>query len=134
MHLAFPPRSTSPIGHDETEIAGAGVIDTGVVDFVEDAMAQREPDPALSADRGPDAAFRTRRPAGGYAGPARCERLRLFSSEREFFCERRFCNHNSITNQIVQRWKGVIAPHRRRAAMSYLTCSVAFIVGWKVQT
>ena len=70
-----------PIGDDETEIAGARVIDARVIDLVENPVAQREPDTAVATDRGTDAAFRARRPARRNARPARRKRLNLFGSE-----------------------------------------------------
>ena len=52
-----------PIGHDETKVARACVIDAWVVDLVEDPVAQREPHPAVATHSRAEAALRTRRPA-----------------------------------------------------------------------
>ena len=61
------------IGDDESQVADAGLVDAGVVDLVENAVAKREPDPATGTERGAHAAFRTGSPAGLDARPARCE-------------------------------------------------------------
>ena len=61
----------APIGDDEAEIAGAGVVDAGIIDLVEDAVAEGEPDPALGRERGADAALGARGPARGNARRAR---------------------------------------------------------------
>src|SRR5487761_26004 len=52
---------------DEAEIAGARVVYAGIVDLIENAMAQGEPDAARDGGCGPDPAFRARRPARGNA-------------------------------------------------------------------
>src|SRR5487761_26820 len=52
---------------DEAEIAGARVVYAGIVDLIEDAMAQGEPDAARGGGCGPDPAFRARGPARGNA-------------------------------------------------------------------
>ena len=70
------------IGHDETKVARACVIDTWVVDLIEDPVAQREPDAAVAADSGTEAALRTRRPAGRTSRPARGEILCQYLTHR----------------------------------------------------
>jgi len=55
---------------DQAEIAGAGVVDARIVDLVEDAVADREPDAAGRRERGADAALGARGPARGNAGGA----------------------------------------------------------------
>ena len=59
------------VGHDQSEIARARRVDARVVDFVEDAVAEREPDATRRAERGADAALGARGPARRDAGPAR---------------------------------------------------------------
>ena len=60
-----------PIGHDETKVARARVIDAWIVDLVENPVAQREPDTAVATDGRAEAALRTRRPARRNTRPAR---------------------------------------------------------------
>src|SRR5688572_10935728 len=64
-----------PIRHDEAEVAGARVIDTRVVDLVEDAVAQCEPHSAVATDSSADPGFRARSPAGRETRPPRGERF-----------------------------------------------------------
>src|SRR5262249_46878867 len=59
------------VGDDEAEIPGAGLVDAGIIDLVEDAVADREPNPAPRFESRADAALGTRCPAGGNAGSAR---------------------------------------------------------------
>src|SRR5262249_16231100 len=49
------------------EIARAGIVDTGIVDLVENAVAQSEPHAAFDRGRGADSALRARGPARGNA-------------------------------------------------------------------
>ncbi len=65
---------TGAVGDDQALVAGAGLVHSRVVDFVQDAVAEREPYPAVQVERGPDAALGARsptrrdsRPAGGKA-------------------------------------------------------------------
>jgi len=46
-----------PIGDDETQIPRTRLIDPRIVDLIEDAVTQREPDPTLRLQRRADAAF-----------------------------------------------------------------------------
>src|SRR6185503_14848003 len=64
-----------PIGHDETKIARACMIDAWIVDLVEDPVAQREPDAAFATHSGTEAALRTRRPARRNTRPSRSKGL-----------------------------------------------------------
>src|SRR5512135_186415 len=52
------------VGDDHPQVAGAGQIDAWIVDLVDDAVTQREPDLAHEVERRPD-------PALGAGGPAR---------------------------------------------------------------
>ena len=74
-----------PIGHDETEVARARVIDAWVVDLVEDPVAQREPHPAVATHSGTEAALRTRRPACRNSRPARGEGVFHYSTRNIAF-------------------------------------------------
>ena len=47
----------APIGHDESHIARAGLIDAGEINFVENAVTEREPDFAVLVERRSDAGF-----------------------------------------------------------------------------
>src|ERR1700722_14616109 len=42
---------TVPVGDDEPEVADASLVNTWIVDLVDDAMADSEPDPAALAER-----------------------------------------------------------------------------------
>src|SRR5579863_5340802 len=66
---------TMPIGNDEAQIPRACLIDPRIVDLVEDAVAQREPDSALRLQRGTDTAFGARCPSRIAARPPRCSVL-----------------------------------------------------------
>ena len=57
-------------GDDETEIAQAGLVEPRVVDLVQDAVAEREPDPAERRERGADAELVGGSPGGRNAGVA----------------------------------------------------------------
>ena len=46
-----------PVGDDETQIARTRLINPRIVDLVEDAVTQREPDPTLRLQCGTNAAF-----------------------------------------------------------------------------
>ncbi len=58
------------IRHDEAEVAGAGLVDAGEIDLVENAVTKREPNPAVKIQRGADTGLGARRPAGLDAGPS----------------------------------------------------------------
>src|SRR6202000_1148534 len=49
--------------NDETEVPNTGAVEPGRVDFIENAVADREPDPAFRTGRRAHGAFRTRCPA-----------------------------------------------------------------------
>ena len=91
-----------PVRDDETEIAGARVIDARVVDLVEDAVAQREPDATVATDGSADAAFRARRPACGEPGPARGERLNCSARARDLSTSVASVVRRAITDQSGQ--------------------------------
>ena len=57
------------IGDEEAEIAGASLVHARIVDFVENAMTQREPNTTVQVQGGAYAGLGTRRPAGLDAGP-----------------------------------------------------------------
>ena len=60
------------VGDDQAEVARARLIDARIVDLVQDAVAEREPDAADRRQRGADAALRAGGPARRYAWPAGC--------------------------------------------------------------
>src|SRR5258708_2784193 len=59
------------IGHNESHVASAGLIDAGKVDFIEDAMTDGEPDLAVLVERRTGATFGARCPARWNARPPR---------------------------------------------------------------
>src|ERR1700722_2480754 len=54
-----------PVGDDEPEVADASLVNTWIVDLVDDAMADSEPDPAALAERGADPVLGARGPPSG---------------------------------------------------------------------
>ena len=60
------------IGDNETQVAGAGRVESRVVDLVEDAVAQCEPDATGARERRTDTRLGARRPARFRARPAGC--------------------------------------------------------------
>ncbi len=50
-------KEAASISNDQTEIAGASLVDLRVVDFVEDPMAEGEPDAAVRRQRGANSAL-----------------------------------------------------------------------------
>ena len=46
-----------PVGDDEPEIADASLVNAGIIDFIDDAVADGEPHPAALAERGADPVF-----------------------------------------------------------------------------
>ena len=58
------------VANEELEIARVGTIDIGVIDFVDDTMAQGEPDAATGMVSGADALFGAARPSRLDAGSA----------------------------------------------------------------
>ena len=70
--MALLLRQESPgAGHDQAQIADAGLVIAGIVDFVEDAVAEGEPDPAAREQGGAHPALGAGGPARLDAGPAR---------------------------------------------------------------
>ena len=110
------------------------MIDARIVDLVEDAVAQREPDATVATDGSADAALGARRPARREAGPARGERLRLFGSARNRADGVASVVTKSSLIRADRNVKVTWRPARMRTATSYLTRSIAVIVGWNVQT
>src|SRR5260370_32973163 len=59
------------VGDNQTEVAGASLVHAGKVDFIKDAMTQREPNPAVEVQGSSDAGLGARSPARFNSGPAR---------------------------------------------------------------
>ena len=59
-----------PVGDDQTHIARTGGVDARIVDLVQNAVTDREPDAAACGQRGSDAALGARRPTRRQAGRA----------------------------------------------------------------
>ena len=51
------------VGDYQPLVAGAGLVHSRVVNFVEDTVAERKPYPAVQVERGADAGFCARSPA-----------------------------------------------------------------------
>ena len=67
--LQIPPLLMAkcfPVGNQELEITRVGAVHIGVVNLIDDAVAQREPDAATGMIRGADSLF-------GAAGPPRLD-------------------------------------------------------------
>ena len=60
------------IGDDQAEVAGTGLVHAGKIDFIENAMTQGEPNPAVEVQGGADAGLGARSPARFNSGPAGC--------------------------------------------------------------
>ncbi len=58
---------------NKTEIAGAGTVYPRIIDLVQNAVAEREPDRRCFRQRSADPVFGARRPARFYARRARCK-------------------------------------------------------------
>jgi len=67
----FLGEESAAVGDDQSEISGARLVDSREIDFVENAVAQREPHAALEVECSAHARFGTRSPAGFYSGPSR---------------------------------------------------------------
>src|SRR5450759_1794730 len=61
---------TGAVGDNQPLIAGASLVHAGIVDFVQDAVAQCEPYPAVQIERRSHAAFGARCPARRNTRPA----------------------------------------------------------------
>ena len=70
MAFLFGEKRTT-VGDNESEVAGVRLIKPGKIDLIENAMTQREPKPALEAQRSAYAGLGARSPAGFDSGPAR---------------------------------------------------------------
>jgi hypothetical protein len=81
-HPASPGEVRLSVGDDESEIARAGLIDPWIVDFVDDSVAQREPDPAVAADSGADTSLGAGCPTCWYAWPTGSQRIRNIGHSR----------------------------------------------------
>jgi hypothetical protein len=57
-------KETVAIGYEHTHVAGTSHIDAGKINFIEDAVAESEPDAAATVQRRPNASL-------GAGGPAR---------------------------------------------------------------
>ena len=62
---------SAAVGDNQAEVAGAGLIDSGEIDFIENAMTQREPNPAVEVQGSARACLSARSPARLDSGPAR---------------------------------------------------------------
>src|SRR5579864_5635925 len=67
-------KEISAIGDNKSHVAGAGLVDAGKINFVEDAVAQGEPDFAVLVKGGADAHLGARSPTRRNAGPPRSKR------------------------------------------------------------
>ncbi len=70
MTLLFGEEATA-VGHNQAKVAYAGLVNSGKINLIEDAMAQREPDPAVQVQGGANPGFGARCPARLNPGPAR---------------------------------------------------------------
>jgi hypothetical protein len=59
------------VGDDQAEVADAGLIDSWIINLIEDAVTEREPNLAVEIQCGAYACLGARSPAGGDPGPAR---------------------------------------------------------------
>ena len=64
-------KEIAAVGDDESHVARAGLVDAGEVDFVQNAVTQREPDFAVLVERRAGARLGAGGPARRNAGPAR---------------------------------------------------------------
>src|ERR1035438_9611560 len=53
-----------PIGYEELEVARVGLVNMRIIDLIDDAVAQREPEPATGVISRAHALLRARSPAG----------------------------------------------------------------------
>src|SRR5436853_1563005 len=60
------------VGHDQSHVACAGMIDTRIIHFVQNAMADSEPQRTCVAERRADGGLGAGGPARRNAGPAWC--------------------------------------------------------------
>src|ERR1700733_11200859 len=58
-----------PVGDDEPEVADASLVNTWIVDFVDDAVTDRKPDSAALAERGADPVLGARGPPSRNSRP-----------------------------------------------------------------
>ena len=58
-----------PVGDDEPEVADASLVNTWIVDFVDDAVTDGEPDAAALAERCADTVLGARGPTRRNSGP-----------------------------------------------------------------
>jgi len=59
-------------GHDQSQVSSAREVRVGIIDLVEDAVAEGDPDPAGSCRRAPDPALGARCPPGRDSGMPGC--------------------------------------------------------------
>ena len=58
------------VGDDQAKVAGAGLIDSRIIDLVQDAVTERKPNLAVEVQSGAYASLSARSPTGGDPGPA----------------------------------------------------------------
>jgi hypothetical protein len=58
------------VGDDQAEVAGAGLVHPGKINLIENAVTQREPNPAVEVQRRAYSGLGARSPAGFDSGPA----------------------------------------------------------------
>jgi len=63
------------VADKKLKIARVRCVDGGIVDFVDNAMAEREPQPATRMIGSAEAVFSAGRPAGFDSGGAKCDRV-----------------------------------------------------------
>jgi hypothetical protein len=67
--LLFGEESTA-ISDDQAEVASAGLIDAREIDLIENAVTEREPNPAMEVEGSANPGFGARSPARFDSGPA----------------------------------------------------------------
>src|ERR1019366_9375091 len=70
MAFLFREEPTT-VADNQAEVAGAGLVHPGKIDLIENAMTQREPNPAVKVQRSAYTGLGARSPAGFDSGPAR---------------------------------------------------------------
>ena len=72
MSLFFGEKAGT-VGDDEAQVAGTRLVYPGKIDFIQDAMAQREPYPAVLIERRASSGFGAGGPARRNSRPAGCK-------------------------------------------------------------
>ena len=118
--LSFP-------GDDQSHVADAGLIDAGIKDFVEDSMAQREPDMAFVADGRAHAGFGAGCPTRWNPGRAGCVLLPRDLRRRDFI----ECMNDGVSRFVLASSVSVLRGVRCDTPSNLLvSCSVAPLVTW----